>query len=112
MNFSWLVQSRLLALSKAGWFALFFALFGFAQASDSTAATDDGKSLRQSISSSQTFFNAIDSGVPDIDPVSITFDIVCPPVVLRSLGNVLPGQHNPMVLQLRDRLMHAPPIQG
>ena len=109
MNFSRCYQTRLLALSKAGWFALLFAFFGFAQANDFAASSDDGKSLRQSVSGVQFCINAIDADSPDAESTNATLSVVRPPLVVRELGLPIPDQHNPMVLMLRDRLMHAPP---
>jgi len=110
MNDSGCNQTRLLVLSKAGWFAFLLAFFGFAQANELAPSSDDGKSLRQSISGFQICLNAIDADSPDPEAGIVAPEFSPPPAVVWVSGGTVHRQHNPMYLLLRDRLMHAPPF--
>src|SRR5690606_15585700 len=92
--------------------AMLLLCFGMGQANDSATGRQDGKSLQQSVFNIVGTVNAQGGDLPDpLFAVAATASILALPGT-RLAGTASSFQFNPMVLQLRDRLMHAPPFNS
>jgi hypothetical protein len=69
-----------------------------------------GKALQQTISEIKGASNGFTSDPPEVKSGLPAASLVVVPPVPQVLGVVQHQQFSPMVHQLRDRLMHAPPV--
>lgn len=71
---------------------------------------NSGKALQQTISEIKGVSNGLTSDPPEEKSALPAVSVMVVPSVPQVLGVVHHQQFSPMVHQLRDRLMHAPPI--
>ena len=103
-------SSRWLRFCINAGFVLVLVSAVFARASATTLEKANGKAVQHGYSEYKGAANWIDSDPPESK--AVCFQTACrkPASVPRVLGQVQVSQFSPMVLQLRDRLMHAPPV--
>lgn len=110
MNSSIQRTSTWLRLCLNTGFVLVLVSSAFAKAAVTQGELFDGKAMQQAFSEAKFTATWLDSDPPES---RATLALPEPLLVLpapRVLGFVQPQQHASMVHQLRDRLMHAPPV--
>ncbi len=81
----------------------------FARASAVTLEKPNGKVIQPAFSELKCATNGIDSDSPEPKAATAQLERLIASAVPQVLGQAHHQQYSPMVLQLRDRLMHAPP---
>lgn len=91
-------------------FILVLAGSVFARASVAAPEWTNGKAVQHTLSEFKCAANWLGSDPPESKAVAVPIRMVAPALVPLVLGEVQQQQYGPMVHQLRDRLMHAPPV--
>lgn len=108
MNPSTSAVSPWLRLCLNAGFVLVLVCTSFAKAAP--GEWTNGKALQQSITEFKCASNGLFSDPPESKAVSLFLEHTIVASVPWVLGAAQEQQFNPMVHQLRDRLMHAPPV--